>query len=328
MNDRGFINLWLKLALLVLLAFGVQLATAQSVEVLEETSEDRVVKHVLGETRIPAQPERVVSLTVSLTDAMLEFGVPLAGAAPFLAGEHVPYLADALQDVPKVGSDEYTLNLEAILAQQPDLIVLYAFEGKVVSNLTYEQLSQIAPTVVFDWAHLYDDFRTGFSEAGALLGVPERTAARLGAYDAELAEARATLAEFPDTKLAILAFGGREIRLRGDVGASGSLLYTSLGFDMPALTEELAAREEFVTVSLESVPELADADFILLQVDEGDEESGATLRTLEESNLWRSLPAVQQNRVFSLRSDKFINTLRANELVVGELLEMLTGQTN
>ena len=303
--------------------YSISFALGSAVEVVEETSEYHVVRHIVSEARIPAEPERVVSLTVSLMEALLEFGVPLAGAAPFVVGEDVPHLADALQGVPKVGSDEYTLNLEAILAQQPDLILLYAFEGKIVSNLTYKQLSQIAPTVVFDWAHLYDDFRTGFLEVGALLGVPKRAAARLAVYDAALVEVRATLAEeVPGAKLAIVAFNGRDIRLRGGRGASGSLLYDSLGFDMPALTEELAAREEFATVSLESVPRLADADFILLQVDRGDEASEATLRTLEESSLWRSLPAVRQNRVFSLRSDLFINTLRANELVTAELVEL------
>lgn len=307
------------------------LAATPSLEVIEETASDRLIRHVFGETRIPAQPERVVSLTVAITNAILELGLEApVGAAPFVGGEYAPYLADDLAGVPKVGNDEYTLNLEAILAQQPDLILLYAFEGKIVSNLTYEQLSQIAPTIVFDWAHLYNDFRTGFAKVGAVLGVPERAAARLAAYDAEMATARATRAEnLPDTKLAILAFNGRDIRLRGGKGTAGSLLYSSLKFRMPALTEELAAREEYAVVSLESVPRLADADFILIQVNGGsDEESEATLRALEESSLWRSLSAVRQNRVFSIRSDLFINTPRTNELVVEELLARLTGQRN
>lgn len=181
---------------------------------------------------------------------------------------------------------------------------------------------------MFDWAHLYDDFRTGFLEVGAVLGVPERAAARLAAYDAEMSTARATLTEnLPDTKLAILVFNGKDIRLRGGKGASGSLLYSSLKFRMPALTEELAAREEYAVVSLESVPRLVDADFILVQVNGGsDEESKATFRALEESSLWRSLSAVRQNRVFSIRSDLFINTPRTNERVVEELPARLTGR--
>lgn len=120
----------------------VALAATPSVEVIEETARNRLIRHEFGETRIPAQPERVVSLTVALTDAILKLGLEApVGAAPFAGGEYAPYLADDLAEVPKVGNDEYTLNLEAILAQQPDLILLYAFEGKIVSNLTYEQLS-------------------------------------------------------------------------------------------------------------------------------------------------------------------------------------------
>lgn len=325
MTHNAFRRYWFRL--LAPLALVTGFATAQGVEVVEETDEHRVVRHALGETRIPAQPERVVSLTVAVTNAILELGLENpVGAAPFVAGAYPPHLADDLAEVPKVGNDEYTLNLEAILAQQPDLILLYAFEGKIVSNLTYEQLSQIAPTIAFDWAHLYDDFRTGFLEVGAVLGVPEKAAARLAEHDAEMAELRAKLTEkFPDTKLSILVFNGRDIRLRGGKGASSNLLYNSLGFDMPAFTQELA-EEEYATISLESVSRLGDADVILLQVDGSDEEIKATLRTLEESTLWRSLPAVQQNRVLSMRSDLFLNTPKTNERVANEFLARLIGQ--
>lgn len=157
MNDRTFINLWLRLALLVLLAFGVLLATAQGVEVLEGTAEYRAVKHAFSETRIPAQAERVVSPTVSLTDALLEFffGQPV-GVPFYWAGKHASYLGDDLAGVSTPGNDEYTLTREAIVAQQPDPILTYAFDGLMNSNLTFEQGNRLATSLLADEQKLRD----------------------------------------------------------------------------------------------------------------------------------------------------------------------------
>jgi iron complex transport system substrate-binding protein len=306
----------------------VALAASTPVEVLEETSEYRVVQHMFGETRIPANPKRIVSLTTAPVEAMLEFGLGKPVGVPFYwAGKHPSYLEDDLAGVPTLGNDEYTLNLEAILAQQPDLILTYAYGGVMNSNLTYEQVSQIAPTVVFDWTHLYSDFRTGYRELGAVLGVAEEVEARLEAYEETLAEVRATFTEtLSGATLAYVTVYGKDIGLRGRNSVKGAFAYGDLGFEVPELIQEMGD-EEYRTISLEVLPRLADVDFILLEADT-EQESKATLRTLQASSLWRSLPAAEQNQVFPITTDILNNTVRSNELLMDELLTLFIGQTN
>jgi len=265
--------------------WSVALAAAQSVEVIEETGSDRLIRHVLGETRIPAQPERVVSLTSAVTEGMVALGLPLAGATPTADGGHSPYLADDLAAVPMLGGDEYSLNLEAILALQPDLILLYAFEGNLVTNVQYEQLNRIAPTVALDWQNLYSDFRTGFLELGAVLGVPERAEARLAEYEQKLARTKeAVQAVVGDDSVALLRVRQTELRLHGGVGLVGPFLYHDLGLEPAALVREVAMDEEFATISPEVVPRI-DADYLLLAVSARDPEGQVTLQELQASNL-------------------------------------------
>jgi iron complex transport system substrate-binding protein len=124
--------------------WNVAFADDTFVEVVEETDSYRLVRHLSGETQVPLDPERVVSLRPHLTDTLLALGVTPAGAAAW-NNEHPEYLAEALEGVALVGSPD-TPNLEAILALEPDLIVTPPYEPDL-----YPQLSRIAPTALLDW---------------------------------------------------------------------------------------------------------------------------------------------------------------------------------
>jgi len=99
-------SLWLKLFLLVV-AMGIEVATAQQPEVVQETGKSRTVKHALGETQIPAHPQRIVSLRSVPTDGLLALGVvPVEGDT--YTGTNLSayeYGLDALEDI--AGEDEY-----------------------------------------------------------------------------------------------------------------------------------------------------------------------------------------------------------------------------
>ncbi|WZH36582.1 MAG: ABC transporter substrate-binding protein [Microbacterium enclense] len=105
-----------------------------------------------GEATIAAAPERVVTLGWMEADIVTALGVePVATSAfPFDTSGIAPWLAPELTTTPELiqtaaaGADRAPLDLEAIAALQPDLIVATSY---VDLEANYAALSAIAPVV-------------------------------------------------------------------------------------------------------------------------------------------------------------------------------------
>ena len=105
------------------------------------------IEHTFGETTIEEAPERVVTIGFNEQDFALALGVTPVGVRENLGDYDAtqrPWVVDLLPDepLPTVGGEE--LDLEAIAALQPDLILgIYSF----IDESTYDLLSDIAPTI-------------------------------------------------------------------------------------------------------------------------------------------------------------------------------------
>lgn len=117
------------------------------------TTEDqtRVIKHAMGETTIKGTPQKIVTLFQGANDVVVALGVKPTGVVESWVQQPVyEYLRADLDGVPQVGQESQP-NLEEINKLKPDLIIA----TKIRHEEIYEQLSQIAPTVVtetlFDW---------------------------------------------------------------------------------------------------------------------------------------------------------------------------------
>jgi iron complex transport system substrate-binding protein len=106
-----------------------------------ETAETRTYKHLKGETEIPVQPQRVVSLFH--LGELMAVGVRPVGATPHILAN--PLIGDT-SDITNIGNPP---DLEKILLLEPDLIVTTEPFAEVVEG-GYEALSQIAPTIVVE----------------------------------------------------------------------------------------------------------------------------------------------------------------------------------
>lgn len=256
-----------------------------------ETGSHRLVKHVAGETVVPLNPERIVSLRPHLTDTLLALGVTPVGAATW-NNEHPEHLAGDLEGVTLVGSPD-TPSLEAILSLEPDLIVTPPFEPDL-----YPQLSRIAPTVVLDWK---TDWRDDVRDVGVMLGREDAAQEVVAAYDEKVAEARERLEQtVGDETVMFLRARDKDLIYYGSDTHVGLVLYTDLG-----LTPFAGMTDAFESFSMEILPEL-NPDHIFFVVNSG-AEAEALARELRDSSLWSGLEAVQQGNVYPVDFESWVN---------------------
>jgi ABC-type Fe3+-hydroxamate transport system substrate-binding protein len=109
------------------------------------SNQTRTINHTMGTTQITGTPERILAIGPEFVEHLLALGVQPAGIIesatfrlwyPSLAEELSPSIVDL---------GDYPPNLEAIAQLQPDLILA----GASLYGEFYEELSSIAPTVMF-----------------------------------------------------------------------------------------------------------------------------------------------------------------------------------
>jgi len=251
------------------------------------------VTHALGDSCIPADPQRVVTLGCQTSlEYALALGLPVVGydVAPW---EPLvpPYIADKVPaDAAQLGSC-FAPDLELVNQADPDLIV-YTFD-----NGNYPQVSEIAPTVVLQAG--YADYRDDFLGAAELLGRTEQANTFLADLDTRIAALKAELAPVVDGKT-VSAFATETDGKASYYGVDsyhGSLL-ADVGIQLPA--EQTGS---FGAVSLEQIG-LLDGDIGLAvfgYTDPSLAESGeATKQQYLENPLWGTLKFVQDGQLHEM----------------------------
>ncbi len=245
--------------------------------------------HVYGETVVPAQPERIVSLGIVGHDHLLALGVvPLAlrhwygpwqqGVWPWAA----TYLGDAR---PVVLRGE--LSPERIALMRPDLILAIS---SGISAQDYRMLSRIAPTIASQAEH--GDYSTPWQVQTLTIGraVGAEPAARVlvNGIEARLAALRGAHPEWAgQTAVAAAIMGGEPlVFLPGDARAD---ILADLGFRVPPGLAAQAGGGFWLPLSPEDLSAL-EVD-LLIWVGDGD--SGAAVTGLA---LRPNLRAAQQGR--------------------------------
>ncbi|MEM7142483.1 MAG: iron-siderophore ABC transporter substrate-binding protein [Actinomycetota bacterium] len=257
----------------------------------ETASEPFLVRHKLGETLVPADPQRIFSLGVSDQDMVLALGhVPVGitdwyGDQPYAVW---PWSQELLGDAQPALLDGAEPNPEIIAATEPDLII------GVTAGLTDEQygvVSEVAPTVA--QAEGYSDWGAPWQVRarliGEALGQLDEADALVAAAEQKLADVRAEYPEWEGLEAAV-AF-----QFNSDPGAYTSTdirpqILAEMGFVTPAEYDELAQNEFYVSFSEERI-DLLDVDVIIWIVSDD-----AGMEAVLESPLRRLLPAANEGR--------------------------------
>lgn len=270
----------------------------------------RTVVHAKGSTEIAAKPERVVVLDTGELDAVITYGITPVGIPSTDGATSIPsYLADKVDGIQSIGTIQ-ELNLEAIAALEPDLIL----GSQLRADALYDQLSAIAPTVFsirpgFPW-------KENFLLAGDALGLETEAVAALNGYADAVAALKDSVSG--DPTISLVRFMPGRIRLYGNLSLIGVILRDA-GLSRPEVQdiEELA-----VEISLENLDQ-ADGD-ILFWTSYGTPESTDEAAVLE-GQVWQNIPAVADDKAFRVDDDTWFLGLGPTgaNLIVEQLGEHL-----
>ncbi|WP_456152249.1 ABC transporter substrate-binding protein [Glutamicibacter protophormiae] len=248
----------------------------------------RTVTHANGTTEIPAKPQRVVVLDTGELDAVLSLGITPVGIPSTEGANSVPsYLADEVKDAKTVGTIQ-ELNLEAIAALNPDLII----GSQLRADKLYSQLNQIAPTVFsirpgFPW-------KENFLLAGESLGEETKAVSALNDYQTKATALNEDVEG--DPKISLLRFIPEKIRLYANKSLIGVIL-ADAGFSRPENQniDDLAAE-----ISAENLAD-ADADWLFYTSYGTPEATGE--KAAVEGPLWGQLQAVKDEQAIRVNDD-------------------------
>lgn len=267
----------------------------------QETSESFpvTIEHQYGSTTITEAPQRVVSIGYTEQDFLLAVGITPVAVRYWYGDETdaiFPWADDQVEgDAPIVLNMPFgTLNYEAILALEPDLISAVTAG---ISQDEYDALSQIAPTIT--QTDDYIAFGMPWQDVMQMVGdaVGQSTQAQSIVADVE-SQFTDVVAEHPE-------FVGKTVAVAyaydGTYGFytsqdSRGRFFTDLGFVIPDELTEITGDSFYADISAEQV-DLLDQDLIAivnLQFIAGGREA------LESDPLFGQLNAVQDGRVVYL----------------------------
>lgn len=251
----------------------------------------RSVQHAMGETEVPADPQRVVVLDSSFLDASIALGVVPVGATEGTPGAGLPaYLGEPITGI-AIAGDTTTPNLEQVAALEPDLILA----AKVRHEALYDQLSAIAPTVFSESSG--QDWTAQVRLTGDALGRAAAADGLVTTFEERAASVGEAIGAAGQTA-SIVRFIPGQTRLYGPTTFSGAVL-TAVGFDLGG--REYDPSFGMALISAEQL-ELVDTDVIFATDYAGEGSSRG-----EFEALWNNLPAVAAGHQFDIEDSTWMS---------------------
>lgn len=289
--------------------------TNTSNSTVKEENKTVKVTDVKGEVEIPANPERIVDLSGD-SDILSILGYKVIGTANSDAYDYkkLPtYLEDTLKDATIVGySMQETMDIEAIMNLNPDLIIISPVQEKM-----YDQLKEIAPTVMLKSEAL--DWKEDIKNLAKVFNKEDVANTWIENYDKKAKEAGDKIKETQGadaTYLSFLASGGQFYVFDG--AGFGSILYEDMGLKKP---EGMPQQTDISlpVVTYEGLAAIKADNIFVLATNEDS-------KNLEGNAIWNGLPAVKNGKVVKLPSSPYFNqgySPIGREKLLDEIVEKL-----
>lgn len=261
------------------------------------------VKHITGTTCVPNTIKRLVTLDATSFENAIALGLKPVGTV--LTQQSSSYLKAREAAVTNVG---YTgsPNLERVLALKPDLIVGLSYHEGI-----YAQLSEIAPTLLFEFDHS-GKWKSVFRNFGDALKQTETAQQVMRQYDERLQMFKHRLdSALVRPKISVVRVYPDSISLYLRDSFAGVIL-NDAGLDRPEAqnvsasdAHHLFGNQIQAAISVEYI-EQTDGDFMFVWTSENTAQANETaqkkLAELRSSRLWQTLKVVQNNQVYFVPS--------------------------
>lgn len=253
----------------------------------------RTVQTARGDMEIKQQPQKIALAHWGLSDDLLVFDLDsVAITLPFTEDQSLlksdlykPYVEN--KNTIDIVGENTQVNLEALLAYEPDLIIA----GNETNKDILEQLDQIAPTVVLDETKqdVFKEWRKVITDLGQILGQEETAIQYINDFDQKLADGKSELQSIEGT-VAFMQVREKQAYLQGADYISE--YYEGLGLTPPST--------EAGELTLEGIAKL-DPDYLFLGYFNMEDPSlSAVTDEWEKSAVWKGLKAVKNGHVYKI----------------------------
>ena len=281
---------------LTIAALGVVGCSSNSSNEDKGTSQEtRIVETLKGEVEIPAEPKKIVDISGNSEELVLLGYTPVGTAnVDSYQTDSVPsYAKDELGESKIVGHSMMdTMDIEAILALEPDLIIMAPRQEKI-----YDQLKEIAPVVMVE--DEYNDWEAKLMDIAEIFEKEDEAQTWLDSYyvKAKKIGDEINAANGDKTYITVLATSG-QFMVFTEAGL-GTVLRDDMGLKQPV---NMPKQDSITlpTVTMEGLSEI-DADHIIVIGTESDKAD------LKNSSVWKEIRAVKEGNVTILDASPYFS---------------------
>ncbi|WP_346293421.1 iron-siderophore ABC transporter substrate-binding protein [Sphaerothrix gracilis] len=281
----------------------------------------RPVQHAMGESCVPLSPDRVVTLTLPALANLVALDIEPVGTATYeaFAGINLqPYLENAVDGIEWVGSDNQP-SLEKIAQLSPDLILGLKKQHQSI----YPQLSEIAPTVLFELGDR-SNWQQLLLEIAAVFDQTSEAQQLLQDYSHRVDELRQQLGEQGLQQEISIAYAlGGSLYSEAKNSFPGSVL-EDVGLHRPPAQDVAAPASGRLAFSPERIDSI-DGDVLFIPKSGNDLDRDQ--EALMQKPLWQTLEVVQQDQVYRVNLWEWsgLDILAAHE-VLNDLFQYLVNE--
>lgn len=269
----------------------------------------RIVQHVRGEACIPLHPERIVTLDFNSLAATLALDVkPIATWITTEIEADFPYFEGKADGVEILRSSSGQVNLERLLLLHPDLIIVIShpwFEG------IYQQLTQIAPTIVLPWVETIGDWKHHLRETARVFEKDILADNLMEDYYYRIEKLKGLLSDrHPPIRVSFAYVASGQLVITRQKSFAGGVLH-----DVGVLNPLFADSGDIdLPISEELLPEI-DSNVIFIAPMRKDDNTA--IEQLRQKPLWSKLKAVQTDQVHIVDFSVWrgLNILAAHEIL-------------
>ncbi|MBD2726427.1 iron-siderophore ABC transporter substrate-binding protein [Nostoc sp. FACHB-892] len=256
----------------------------------------RVVKHTLGETRIPIKPQRIIVLNdVGLLDPVLSLGVKPIGTVSFFPQYDFLFRGVTNEEAAgiEIVGDGNQPNLERVILLKPDLILMREYQKSF-----YKQLSAIAPTVVVDLPGLNYSFKENLRFIAQVLGESEKAEQVIAQYYERVKKLQNLMGErLKEIEVSVINLFGESLIATYSDNETYNQVFQDIGI---RLIPTLVNQKEDTLVSSIEVLKNYDADILFVMND-----TQELTQSFFQNPLLTTLKAAKNNQVYGVQVDRW-----------------------